>query len=860
MTLPSLPLELLQQIAACVETVHRPSLCAFSLTSKACHRASAFLIFWQINITIHHREGLRRDVDRLVEALSRTDSARHVQRISIRGALRLNAKKMDDDEEATHQPSLNEIMIDEEATEYLRRYVVYDEPVIQKSSEDDLAWAPVVSLLHAIPHLKDLVYDCRSQFPPSLLSTLREQHPQCRLHHLTFRFRTLLWGVPYPYEMELATFPSLYRVKLTCALRDTDGDDDFNLEAMMELVAGLAPNLKEVIVLDLHPIGSWHYYRPRESWKGLPGFTGGAMGSLTSLTLKGFGHHQLPTLLQNWSRHTDFACLRHLAIWKGGLSGEAMEWVSQNHSFPRLTTLIVHLTRDDKYQERPHYSENAVSFFQAFESLEELSIHGPIDSHIMDTILSHYGQKLKKLNLRPFEERWDAVNLRVARDIPMEFTKDRILQIQAQCSVLEELAIPVKRNKSSASEAEIYRCFNEMKSLRFLFLTLDCSNWRVCRDSTYNPQFNKEDQKPVHDQYPLKRGTMKETFINCAVDEALARSIWKTISQNKTGRHLERLKLWTTGGGEYGGSMYVSFDEIIENLSRSWLIERVPRDDQEDITVKELGKDAREARDFEVAATPFPASTRSVAAAKVRAINDFAIRSRDLSNVSVVNIEVPRKDKRALIPPKPRPEALVTPNAPDAPPARLRQDKPEPATNPDAPPPRLGQQQEKPATCRRWKPRSLVRRGQLTKAKDKDNILENEYITAYHVGKGGTASVADLSGCTALFFYDANWTPSVFHIFSGEELEKSQQAAAMVNDVGRDTNGVTIKADTEEKYKNAEAGIRSVNDQIKIYPTDFYDYKSIAGTGKRFRFTTKPGGRDLEEQKYDGCSRQPQKF
>ena len=61
----SLPLEILQHIADCVETVHRPSLSTLSLTSKACHRVSAFLIFRQINITVHHREGLRRHVDGL---------------------------------------------------------------------------------------------------------------------------------------------------------------------------------------------------------------------------------------------------------------------------------------------------------------------------------------------------------------------------------------------------------------------------------------------------------------------------------------------------------------------------------------------------------------------------------------------------------------------------------------------------------------------------------------------------------------------------------------------------------------------------------------------------------------------------
>jgi hypothetical protein len=244
------------------------------------------------------------------------------------------------------------------------------------------------------------------------------------------------------------------------------------------------------------------------------------------------------------------------------------------------------------------------TFFQAFESLEELSVHRPIDQHIMDAILSHHGQKLKKLSLHPFEESINVSNGRDRRDIPMEFTRDRILQIQAQCPVLEELAIPVKRNGSSASEAETYRCFAEMKSLQFLFLTLDCSNWRLSRDCTYDPLFDDEDQMPLtsHSSHPLKRGSLKETFINCAVDEALARSIWKTISQNKRGRRLQRLKLWTTGGGEYGGrqSLDCAAFTVIQNLSRSWLIERVPRVDQDDITVRQLGQRARGPSDNDV--------------------------------------------------------------------------------------------------------------------------------------------------------------------------------------------------------------------------------------------------------------------
>jgi hypothetical protein len=51
--------------------------------------------------------------------------------------------------------------------------------------------------------------------------------------------------------MELATSPSLYRLDVVCAWRDSDGDDDFNLEAAMDLASGLAPNLKEVSFFEL---------------------------------------------------------------------------------------------------------------------------------------------------------------------------------------------------------------------------------------------------------------------------------------------------------------------------------------------------------------------------------------------------------------------------------------------------------------------------------------------------------------------------------------------------------------------------------------------------------------------------------
>jgi hypothetical protein len=611
MSLISLPLEILQQIAGIVDTEHRPSIYTFSLTNKVCYRAVVHLIFHQIQITVSHRsEILQKDVASLIEVLSRTASARHVQRISIKGDIRSKARKTDEnspDADETEPPDGIQEILGSNISSGLRQFVVYDEPVIVKSSDEDIAWAPVVRLLQAVPCPRDLIYDCQSQFPPSLLEVLHQQHPRCRLHHLTFRFRTLLWGTPYPYEMELATSPSLYRLDVVCAWRDSDGDDDFNLEAAMDLASGLAPNLKEVSFFELWPIGCWrHDRRRREPWTGLPGLTGNVGGSLTSWTWIGCNDMVGPAFKKNWRKNTDLAHLQHLTIGRFhdsiiGISGDETEWIIQNRSFPRLKTLSVAITRDELFVDRPHYVENAVSFFQAFRSLEELSVQGPMDAQILETILSKHGQTLRKLTLHPHEEWFMNINGRTANNPPMNFTTDHLSQIAVLCPLLEELSVPVKRNESRASEVELYRCFGKMKSLRYLFLILDSSGWTIwpgsSQEHTYNHGSSEDDQDIVAEYnsgaIAYRRGEVKRTLINCAVDESLACSIWNIISQNKEGRQLERLKLWSTGPKSYPKRPGF-FCILVEEMSRSWLLERNPRDDQVDPIVRELGRLSRE--------------------------------------------------------------------------------------------------------------------------------------------------------------------------------------------------------------------------------------------------------------------------
>lgn len=111
MTLLSLPLELLRQIAIWVEELHRPSL-----TSKACQRATAFLTFQRILLTINDRKTLRRSVEDLLKTLYHTESVSHVRRLTLKGMLDYSDQKtvaINRGTEWWKQTGLNEILEDE---------------------------------------------------------------------------------------------------------------------------------------------------------------------------------------------------------------------------------------------------------------------------------------------------------------------------------------------------------------------------------------------------------------------------------------------------------------------------------------------------------------------------------------------------------------------------------------------------------------------------------------------------------------------------------------------------------------------------------------------------------------------------
>src|ERR1700710_943791 len=203
-----LPFDTLEQIAGYLHDTHRPSLYTFSLASKACYRAALGSVFREVHLTVRGHRALQCNVDALVKVLSGVESAHHVRHLSIKGFLLLNIDESGDPGKVARTPSADdmdwfhlsgmaEILGDEEPC--VGREFFPDE-TIEVSPEEDVAWAPVVQLVKILPHLTKLVYDCRNQFPPSLLDALHKHQPQCKLYHLTFRLRSLRSETLDPHE------------------------------------------------------------------------------------------------------------------------------------------------------------------------------------------------------------------------------------------------------------------------------------------------------------------------------------------------------------------------------------------------------------------------------------------------------------------------------------------------------------------------------------------------------------------------------------------------------------------------------------------------------------------------------------
>ncbi|KAL4771510.1 hypothetical protein BDW60DRAFT_217353 [Aspergillus nidulans var. acristatus] len=554
-TLISLPLEALSLICEYIAISHMPSIYAFSESTRSCHAASRSARFRRVRIRVKTRRGLDHDIREWYKILLRNSAFGCVQHLTIEGRLALFW------EVGKTASSLPAKLLDNLLTEYrhedefTRPGTFYDHILrgpfyhigVQEDQDED-AWAPMAKLLAKLTGLKDLVYACERRFPECLFELLQLRNPQCKLHIRAFDPPCLNRedaegedeerveddeddeddgdedededDVVSKYEYALVTSQALTTVVVPVA-----HDDIYrcsNEEAARLMARGLAPNLKQVHVVDSGP---GFKYRPMNRDMSKQGLLSRkevsqdireknlGLGKLEGLSLDPANL----TRFDLWRETVDFSHLRSLQLWRVHLDTLEM---ATTCDFPSLRTLVLGLFPRRRNPSQAHLSDQAAgAFIASLRPLESIHLTGPFFQESFNAVLSHHGSSLRKLSLYPTE---------TSRIPPIDqflITSTEIRQIQQQCPNVYDLRLQIERTLGDQKEQDIYRALGELPGLQHLSLQLDV--WNAV-------------ELGAMDKAALRQPCFAEhIFINISLDAELAREIFSLIASNSPIETLE---------------------------------------------------------------------------------------------------------------------------------------------------------------------------------------------------------------------------------------------------------------------------------------------------------------------------------
>jgi hypothetical protein len=443
------------------------------------------------------------------------------------------------------------------------------------------AWLPLSHFIRQLPALKDLVWACGSHLPPSVLSAIHDRG--CRLHMHHFHLLSLIQSRdnPQPINQDdyaLATSQSLVSITARLVgLRD-DGMVDYNEEAVMRLVAGMAPNLAHVWLnrdrsgssLALQeavrlgkPAWGGFFHKKVETDK-LPTF-----GNLQSLVFTGY----VTNRIENWSCYTKFTSLRRFILLWDPKSGTDLAKMAIGGEFKSVDTLAITRIEDETEQTQ----EALKQILENLNPLHRLCLDGYINNEAFDIVLRRHGKALRSLSVYPYRD--DEL-----QNPLVVFSEAVVQRLAEQCPKLEEVQLPINRTRGDHQETGIYRMLSRLPRLRRAFLTLgfwvgpDEDNWDKETDGPhpFSQCYLNGEEIPF--------AYLREAFSNSAMDATLALSIFDLISSGGSLTYL-RLEM-DRKMGPYAPEPWDShFTRILRWFGRSWACKQ---DAQGKVTLQEL--------------------------------------------------------------------------------------------------------------------------------------------------------------------------------------------------------------------------------------------------------------------------------
>lgn len=249
-----------------------------------------------------------------------------------------------------------------------------------------------------------------------------------------------------------------------------------------------------------------------------------------------------------------------------GLAAIAPDCVSV---LPSLQALVLGYTSPIYPSCKTSDSKLVTGFLESLPPLRAIRFIAEIDDSVLDSTISRHGPSLRRLWFPPPE-----------RKGKIFFNPERLARLSKSCHLLEDLAISFRRTFGDAKEVSMYRSLGRLPRLKILALTLDCEDPALGfrandRDSTpIYPDFDDVDRERIERSMALEfegrwpcKGHFRHAFMNAALDETLAKSIFHIIC-SEANSPLERLELRPVRGG------YTSEAEgVVNHLGKWWLLE-----------------------------------------------------------------------------------------------------------------------------------------------------------------------------------------------------------------------------------------------------------------------------------------------
>ncbi|KAE8145820.1 hypothetical protein BDV25DRAFT_144303 [Aspergillus avenaceus] len=262
----------------------------------------------------------------------------------------------------------------------------------------------------------------------------------------------------------------------------------------------------------------------------------------------------------------DRSGLRELRILSSADS-RALDLLSDRYPFNGLERLEMKIPVLP-FHDRGYYGA-VRTFLASLPSLKALTLDG-WHRKIPLNIIQRKGEQLRELRLT---------------ERAMHFmSRNDIHRFSKYCPLLETLQFKIRRTQGDAIEVSKYHALGTMPRLKYLaigFDVLDCATERHVNSSEPPPVHvgidsdssdSTDDGEDCYDKSAKKR--LESLFINCAVDEALARAIYAAISATKSPSSdpLENLRL--SLGSANQSSTHHTVMHVVKAFACDLVIER----------------------------------------------------------------------------------------------------------------------------------------------------------------------------------------------------------------------------------------------------------------------------------------------